>query len=230
MSELFSIYEDSLNIQLRNISKILSIIKNLSKEKTENALDEINNNIKEANRIIKQMEDEILKKSDKEISIYKTKIRNYKYELETNKKELETFEEKYIRQKSKDAIKILENFENKNTETSTPKIYNKDKNLLENEITDELIFDDIDIYEQKNKHIEMISISSENNIGNSRSYFQEEDEDEEIINFKFEKNYFQKFIDLINFCISKIKKKKLISISLFLLIIIFFIIIIIFIK
>ena len=226
MSELFSIYEDSLNIQLRNISKILSIIKNLSKEKTENALDEINNNIKEANRIIKQMEDQILKKSDKEISIYKTKIRNYKYELEINKNELESFEEKYIRQKSKDAIKILENFENKNTETSTPKIYKKDKNLLENEITDELIFNDIDIFEHKKKQIEMISISSENNIGNSRSNFKEEVEDDEIINFKFEKNYFQKFIDLINFCISKIKKKKLISISLFLLIIIFFIIII----
>ena len=76
----------------------------------------------------------------------------------------------------------------------------------------------------------MRNISNENNIGNSRSNFKEEVEDDEIINFKFEKNYFQKFIDLINFCISKIKKKKLISISLFLLIIIFFIIIIIFIK
>ena len=72
----------------------------------------------------------------------------------------------------------------------------------------------------------MISISSENNIWNSRNYFREEDEDEEIINFKFEKNCFQKFIDLIKFFISKIKKKKSTSISLFLLIIIFFIIII----
>ncbi len=226
MSELFSIYEDSLNIQLRNISKILGIIKNLSKEKTENALDEINNNINEANRIIKQMEDEILKKSDKEVSIYKTKIKNYKYELETKKNELESFEEKYINQKSKEAIKILENFENKNTETNTQ----NDKNLLENDITDELINNDTDIYEQKKKQVEMRNISNENNIGNSRSNFKEEVEDDEIINFKFEKNYFQKFIDLINFCISKIKKKKLISISLFLLIIIFFIIIIIFIK
>ena len=227
MSELFSIYEDSLNIQLRNISKILSIIKNLSKEKTENALDEINNNIKEANRIIKQMEDEILKKSDKEISIYKTKIRNYKYELEINKNELESFEEKYIRQKSKDAIKILENFENKNTETNTQ----NDKNLLENDITDELINNDTDIYEQKKKQVEMKNISNENNIGNSRSNFKEEVEDDEIINFKFEKNYFQKFKDLIKICISKIKKKKLKSFSLFLLIIIFLIIIvIIFIK
>ena len=227
MSELFSIYEDSLNIQLRNISKILSIIKNLSKEKTENALDEINNNIKEANRIIKQMEDEILKKSDKEVSIYKTKIKNYKYELETKKNELESFEEKYINQKSKEAIKILENFENKNTETNTQ----NDKNLLENDITDELINNDTDIYEQKKKQVEMKNISNENNIGNSRSNFKEEVEDDEIINFKFEKNYFQKFKDLIKICISKIKKKKLKSFSLFLLIIIFLIIIvIIFIK
>jgi vesicle transport through interaction with t-SNAREs protein 1 len=227
MSELFSIYEDSLNIQLRNISKILGIIKNLSKEKTENALDEINNNINEANRIIKQMEDEILKKSDKEVSIYKTKIKNYKYELETKKNELESFEEKYINQKSKEAIKILENFENKNTETNTQ----NDKNLLENDITDELINNDTDIYEQKKKQVEMRNISNENNIGNSRSNFKEEVEDDEIINFKFEKNYFQKFKDLIKICISKIKKKKLKSFSLFLLIIIFLIIIvIIFIK
>ena len=227
MSELFSIYEDSLNIQLRNISKILGIIKNLSKEKTENALDEINNNINEANRIIKQMEDEILKKSDKEVSIYKTKIKNYKYELETKKNELESFEEKYINQKSKEAIKILENFENKNTETNTQ----NDKNLLENDITDELINNDTDIYEQKKKQVEMKNISNENNIGNSRSNFKEEVEDDEIINFKFEKNYFQKFKDLIKICISKIKKKKLKSFSLFLLIIIFLIIIvIIFIK
>ena len=227
MSELFSIYEDSLNIQLRNISKILGIIKNLSKEKTENALDEINNNINEANRIIKQMEDEIFKKSDKEVSIYKTKIKNYKYELETKKNELESFEEKYINQKSKEAIKILENFENKNTETNTQ----NDKNLLENDITDELINNDTDIYEQKKKQVEMRNISNENNIGNSRSNFKEEVEDDEIINFKFEKNYFQKFKDLIKICISKIKKKKLKSFSLFLLIIIFLIIIvIIFIK
>ena len=160
------------------------------------------------------------------IFIYKTKIKNYKYELETKKNELESFEEKYINQKSKEAIKILENFENKNTETNTQ----NDKNLLENDITDELINNDTDIYEQKKKQVEMRNISNENNIGNSRSNFKEEVEDDEIINFKFEKNYFQKFIDLINFCISKIKKKKLISISLFLLIIIFFIIIIIFIK
>ena len=93
MSDLFSIYEDSLNIHLRNISKILSIIKNLSKEKTENALEEIQNNINEVNKIIQQMEDEIKNKSDIEKSKYNTKIRNYKYELENNKIEFEKFED-----------------------------------------------------------------------------------------------------------------------------------------
>ena len=84
---------------------------------------------------------------------------------------------------------------------------------------------------KKKNQVEMKNISNENNIGNSRSNFKEEVEDDEIINFKFEKNYFQKFKDLIKICISKIKKKKLKNFSLFLLIIIFLIIIvIIFIK
>lgn len=59
MSDLFSIYEDSLNIVLKNISQIISSMKNLSKEKTENALNEAHSNLKEADRIIKQMEIEI---------------------------------------------------------------------------------------------------------------------------------------------------------------------------
>jgi hypothetical protein len=226
MSDLFSIYEDSLNIHLRNISKILSIIKNLSKEKTENALEEIQNNINEVNKIIQQMEDEIKNKSDIEKSKYKTKIRNYKYELENNKIEFEKFEEKHINQKCKDAIIILENFENRNTENNTPKNdKKKEKSLLENEVTEDLIFDDCEDYIPKKKEIEMISISSENNIGNSRNYFREEDEEEEIINFKFEKNCCIKLLDLIKFWLSKPFKKKLKCISIFLLIIFMIIII-----
>jgi hypothetical protein len=52
MSDLFSIYEDSLNIVLKNISTIVETMNNLSKEKTESALDNAHNNMKEADRIV----------------------------------------------------------------------------------------------------------------------------------------------------------------------------------
>ena len=52
MSDLFSIYEDSLNSVLRNITSVIEIMHNLSKEKTESALNETNNNVKEAERIV----------------------------------------------------------------------------------------------------------------------------------------------------------------------------------
>jgi hypothetical protein len=52
MSDLFSIYEDSLKIVLANINTTLEKINNLSKEKTEYALSDCNNNLKEAERIV----------------------------------------------------------------------------------------------------------------------------------------------------------------------------------
>ena len=52
MSDLFSIYEDSLNIVIKNVGKIMNSMNNLSKEKTESALNEAHNNLKEANRIV----------------------------------------------------------------------------------------------------------------------------------------------------------------------------------
>jgi hypothetical protein len=52
MSDLFSIYEDSLNIVLKNISTIIENINNLSKDKTESALNDAHNNLKEADRIV----------------------------------------------------------------------------------------------------------------------------------------------------------------------------------
>jgi hypothetical protein len=52
MSDLFSIYEDGLNSVLRNITSVIETMHNLSKEKTESALNETNNNIKEAERIV----------------------------------------------------------------------------------------------------------------------------------------------------------------------------------
>ena len=52
MSDLFSLYEDSLNIVLRKITTVTENMSNLSKEKTESALEETNKNVKEAERIV----------------------------------------------------------------------------------------------------------------------------------------------------------------------------------
>lgn len=52
MSDLFAIYEDSLNIVLRNITSIISSMNHLSKEKTEQALNEANSYFDEADRIV----------------------------------------------------------------------------------------------------------------------------------------------------------------------------------
>jgi hypothetical protein len=53
MSDLFSLYEDSLNMVLRKITTVIESIPNLSKEKTESALEDANSNIKEAEKIVK---------------------------------------------------------------------------------------------------------------------------------------------------------------------------------
>jgi len=52
MSDLFSIYEDSLNIVIRNIQTVTETLNNLSKEKTESALEDTHKNILEAERIV----------------------------------------------------------------------------------------------------------------------------------------------------------------------------------
>ena len=53
MSDLFSIYEDSLNIVLKNVTTITEHMNHLSKEKTESALNDAHNNLKEADRIVR---------------------------------------------------------------------------------------------------------------------------------------------------------------------------------
>jgi hypothetical protein len=52
MSDLFSLYEDSLNIVLRKVTTVIETMNNLSKEKTESALEDTHNNLKEADRIV----------------------------------------------------------------------------------------------------------------------------------------------------------------------------------
>lgn len=52
MSDLFSIYEDGLNIQLNRLRKINDTLGNLSKEKAESALIDADSNLQEAERIV----------------------------------------------------------------------------------------------------------------------------------------------------------------------------------
>jgi len=54
MSDLFSLYEDSLNVVLRRISSVSETLNNLSKEKKESALVDAENSIKEAERIVRK--------------------------------------------------------------------------------------------------------------------------------------------------------------------------------
>lgn len=55
MSDLFSLYEDSLNGIFRRINSVSDSLKNLSKEKTESALVDGENNIKEAEKIVRKI-------------------------------------------------------------------------------------------------------------------------------------------------------------------------------
>jgi hypothetical protein len=52
MSDLFSLYEDSLNIVIRKVGVIIESLSNLSKEKAEAALNDAHSNLKEAERIV----------------------------------------------------------------------------------------------------------------------------------------------------------------------------------
>lgn len=54
MSDLFSLYEDSLNGVLRRIHSVSDSLKNLSKEKTESAILDGENSIKEADKIVRK--------------------------------------------------------------------------------------------------------------------------------------------------------------------------------
>jgi hypothetical protein len=55
MSDLFSLYEDSLNGILRRIHSVSDSLKNLSKEKAESALVDGENSIKESEKIVKKI-------------------------------------------------------------------------------------------------------------------------------------------------------------------------------
>jgi len=123
MSDLFSIYEDSLNIVLKNITTITEHMNNLSKEKAESAIFDGNNNLKEADRIVsinlikeklKQMELEASTEKNQKSNLHAVKVnlilnykfRNYIIEAQLVKKRFLKIQENYINQKSTEALLI----------------------------------------------------------------------------------------------------------------------------
>ena len=85
MSDVFKIYEDSLNISINNIKRILN-----KKDFNNDDISKLSDNLKESKRLIKQMNLEIsslknLKKFEKEIENkfknYQTTIENYSQEI-----------------------------------------------------------------------------------------------------------------------------------------------------
>lgn len=126
MSDLYSIYEDSLNIILRNINRIIDSIKNLSKEKTENALNEAHNNLKEADRVVNKQYINSLAEADgtrsgvreeqydttyhfKQSNIsHNNQFRYSQNEVEEAKSKFLKLQDDYINKKSQDALMILD--------------------------------------------------------------------------------------------------------------------------
>ena len=104
MSDLFSIYEDTYHKVIEKIQKIIDSMNNLSKEKTEQALSEANDNLIEAERYLKQMELECDANFGKNSDRLKIKIRNYKNEYETVKRRFLKLQEQYIDRKSRDYL------------------------------------------------------------------------------------------------------------------------------
>lgn len=104
MSDLFNIYEDTFNIVINKVNKIIDSMQNLSKEKSEQALSEANDNLNEADRYLKQMELECDASFGKNSDRLKLKIRNYKNEYETVKRRFNKHQEQYITKKSADMM------------------------------------------------------------------------------------------------------------------------------
>ena len=85
MSDVFKIYEDSLNISINNIKRILN-----KKDFNNDDISKLSDNLKESKRLIKQMNLEIssLKNSNKfekeienKFTNYQTTIENYSQEI-----------------------------------------------------------------------------------------------------------------------------------------------------
>ena len=95
MSEIFSIFEDSLKIVLKNIKKSIN-----KSSLTDNDMEKLHFNMKEAQRIIKQMELEINSKNGEVPKELKSRYDNYKNEIDEYNSEYSKIQEIYIYNKN----------------------------------------------------------------------------------------------------------------------------------
>lgn len=102
MSDLFNIYEDNLNSTFTKISNIINTLQNLSRDKTEYALNEANSLFEDALTLIKKLELEVSSYSSQDKGAMK--IKNCKNEYESLKKKFTILQEKYIKNKSDEAL------------------------------------------------------------------------------------------------------------------------------
>ena len=102
MSELFDMYEENLNDTLNKITNIINITPNLSKDKTESAINEANNHLQEAQSLIKKLEIETSASTAGEK--LQLKIKNYKAEFEKIRKKFISLQNNYINAKSNEAL------------------------------------------------------------------------------------------------------------------------------
>ena len=131
MSEILKL-EETANLILKKISLLLdNLSSNLSKEKTENALEEGNRYIKEIEEVINSME-----KSNN-----KNKINLYmiKGELIKKKGKFDNIQKEYILNKSNALIDSL----------STNNFFEEESNIDTNEVNDEYDINDSNNFEEK---------------------------------------------------------------------------------
>ncbi len=95
MSEIFSIFEDSLKIVLKNIKKSIN-----KSSLNDNDMEKLHFNMKEAQRIIRQMELEINSKNGEVPKELKSRYDNYKNEIDEYNSEYSKIQEIYIYNKN----------------------------------------------------------------------------------------------------------------------------------
>lgn len=118
MSDLFDLYEDNLNETFNKIKNITRTMQNLSKEKTESAINEANSHIQDAQSLIKKLELEATTSNNKDKLTMK--IKNYKSEFSNLKQTFLRLQTNYINAKSNEALYLNSDDIN-------------DKNLVDNE-------------------------------------------------------------------------------------------------
>ena len=99
MSEIFSIFEDSLKIVLKNINKSLN-----KSSLNDDDMEKLHFNMKEAQRIIRQMELEINSKNNEVPKDLKTRYNNYKNKIDEYNVKYSKIQELYIQNKNQNSL------------------------------------------------------------------------------------------------------------------------------